>query len=91
MTTIIFKSELKAKTYEIRSAKDQGCYKAGELLRVVKTDMIDEVINKGNYREVAICTDSNDINSTINIKPLLFKRAKREGYSNQQALKSYYI
>lgn len=91
MKKIIFKSELKAKTYEIRSSKNQGCYNAGELLRVVKTDNIDEVINKGNYSEVAICIDSNDINEAINIKQTLFRRANRENITTQQALKSYYI
>lgn len=54
MTTIIFKSEKKAKVYEVRSAKNQGCYKANELMRVVKTDKIEELINDGQYQEIAI-------------------------------------
>jgi hypothetical protein len=44
MTTTIFKSEKKAKVYEIRSAKAQGVYAAGELIRVVKTDDINQLI-----------------------------------------------
>jgi hypothetical protein len=44
MKTIIFKSEKKAKVYEIRSAKAQGVYAAGELIRVVKTDDINQLI-----------------------------------------------
>lgn len=49
MTTIIFKSEKKAKVYEIRSAKNQGIYKTGELMRTVKTDNINELLNDGQY------------------------------------------
>jgi len=51
MTTLIFKSEKKAKVYEIRSAKKQGVYSANELIRIVKTDNINQVtIN--SYHEV---------------------------------------
>jgi hypothetical protein len=50
MTTTIFKSEKNAKVYEIRSAKAQGVYAAGELIRVVKTDDINQLIE---------CNESN--------------------------------
>jgi len=50
MTTTIFKSEKKAKVYEIRSAKAQGIYSANELVRVVKTDDINQLIE---------CNESN--------------------------------
>jgi len=57
MKTIIFKSEKKAKVYEIRSAVKQHIYSANELIRIVKTDNINElshgdlqvVINEINY------------------------------------------
>ena len=49
MTTTIFKSEKNAKVYEIRSTKSQGVYAAGELIRVVKTDKINELINEQQY------------------------------------------
>jgi hypothetical protein len=51
MKTIIFKSEKNAKVYEIRSAKAQGIYAAGELIRIVKTDKIEELTND-TYQEV---------------------------------------
>jgi len=47
MTTIIFKSEKKANNYQIISTKDQGCYKKGELIQVVRTDDIGQVISNG--------------------------------------------
>jgi hypothetical protein len=50
MKVVIFKSEKKAKVYEIRSAINQGCLKAGELIRVVKTDDIKQLIE---------CNESN--------------------------------
>lgn len=53
MTTIIFKNEKKAKVYEIRSAKDQGVYKAGELIRRVKTDNIEKLNENGQYQVIA--------------------------------------
>ena len=53
MTTIIFKSEKNAKVYEVRSAKNQGCYKENELIRVVRTDKIENLINDGQYQEIA--------------------------------------
>ena len=53
MKTIIFKSEKKAKVYEIRSAKNQEIYKAGELIRTVKTDNINELLNDGQYEVTA--------------------------------------
>lgn len=49
MTTTIFKSEKNAKVYEIRSAKAQGVYAAGELIRVVKTDNIEKLNQDGQY------------------------------------------
>ena len=54
MKTIIFNSEKKAKVYEVRSAKNQGCYKENELIRTVKTDKIEKLINDGQYQEIAI-------------------------------------
>lgn len=53
MTTTIFKNESKAKVYEIRSAKDQGIYKAGELIRTVKTDNIEKLNENGQYQVTA--------------------------------------
>ena len=53
MTTTIFKSEKNAKVYEIRSAKAQGIYAAGELIRVVKTDKINELTNGQQYEVTA--------------------------------------
>jgi hypothetical protein len=53
MTTIIFKSEKKARVYEIRSIKNQGIYKTGELIRTVKTDNINELINGQQYEVAA--------------------------------------
>jgi hypothetical protein len=43
MKTIIFKSEKKAKVYEIRSAVKQHIYSANELIYIVKTDNINEI------------------------------------------------
>ena len=53
MGKIIFKSEKNAKVYEIRSAKAQGVYAAGELVRVVKTDQINELTNGQQYEVTA--------------------------------------
>ena len=53
MTTTIFKSEKNAKAYEIRSAKKQGIYGAGELIRLVKTDNIKELTNGNQYEVTA--------------------------------------
>lgn len=53
MTTTIFKNESKAKVYEIRSSKDQGIYKAGELIRTVKTDNIEKLNENGQYQVTA--------------------------------------
>ena len=50
MTTVIFKNENKARVYEIRSAKNQGIYKAGELIRKVKTDNIAKLNQDGQYQ-----------------------------------------
>jgi hypothetical protein len=55
MKTIIFKSEKKAKAYEIRSAKNQGSYAKGELIMRIKTDKIDEFTTpteSNQFREV---------------------------------------
>lgn len=49
MKTIIFKSEKNAKVYDVRSVKNQGVYKENELLMVVKTDNIEEIVNDLNY------------------------------------------
>lgn len=54
MKTIIFKSEKKAKVYEIYSTKNQGAYKYNELVRVVKTDNISEIINDMTYEVRAV-------------------------------------
>jgi hypothetical protein len=53
MKTIIFKSEKNAKVYEIRSIKEQGVYAAGELIRVVKTDNINNLTNDQQYEVTA--------------------------------------
>jgi len=53
MKTIIFKSEKNAKVYEIRSAKDQHIYKAGELVRKVKTDSIDKLMEDDTLKLIA--------------------------------------
>lgn len=53
MKTIIFKNEKNAKVYEIRSTKNQGCYKENELIQIVKTDNID-LLNNGQYETRAI-------------------------------------
>lgn len=53
MQTIIFKNEKKAKVYEILSAKEQGIYKAGELIRKVKTDNIEKLNENGQYQVIA--------------------------------------
>lgn len=50
MKTIIFKSDKKAKVYEIHSSKNQGIYKVGELIRTVKTDNINELLNDEQYQ-----------------------------------------
>ncbi len=53
MKTIIFKNEKNAKVYEIRSAKAQGVYADGELIRIVKTDNINELTNDEQYEVTA--------------------------------------
>jgi len=47
MTTIIFKSEKKAKEYRITAAIDKGVYLKGGFIRNVKTDDINECTNEG--------------------------------------------
>ena len=49
ISSVIFKSEKKAKIYEIRSTKKQGVYSNGELIRLVKTDSINELLNGLQY------------------------------------------
>jgi hypothetical protein len=53
MTTIIFKSEKNAKVYEVRSSKNQGIYSANELVKNVKTDNIENIINDTQYEYTA--------------------------------------
>ena len=53
MTTVIFKNESTAKVYEIRSAKAQGVYADGELIRIVKTDNIEKLNQDGQYQVTA--------------------------------------
>ena len=49
MQITIFKSEAKAKVYQIFSVKNQGVYKKDELVRIVKTDNIKELMGDLNY------------------------------------------
>lgn len=53
MRTVIFKSENNAKIYEIRSAKNQGIYKAEELISKIKTDEVEEVTSRLQYEVIA--------------------------------------
>ena len=53
MKTIIFKSEKKAKFYEVRSLINQGVYSKNELIFKVKTDNIDSIINDTQYQVTA--------------------------------------
>ena len=50
MKTIIFKSEKKAKVYQVISVKSQGVYSEGEVIRTVKTDNIEKLNNDGQYQ-----------------------------------------
>ena len=61
MKTIIFQDDKKAKVYEIRSTKDQGCYSKGELIRRVKTDDINQLNQNGQYEteSIEITIDEN--------------------------------
>jgi hypothetical protein len=52
MKTYIFKSEKRAKNYEIRSSKDQGVYKLNELISIVRTDNIN-TLTSGQYQVIA--------------------------------------
>ena len=54
MKTIIFKSEKKAKNYEVRSLTNQGVYSKNELIFKVKTDNINLIINDTKYKVTAI-------------------------------------
>jgi hypothetical protein len=53
MRTVIFKSEKKAKVYELRSAVKQGVYSEGEFIGKVKTDNIDKLNQDAQYRIIA--------------------------------------
>lgn len=53
MKTIIFKSEKNAKVYQIISAKKQGVYSQGELMRIVKTDNIEKLNEDSKYSIIA--------------------------------------
>jgi hypothetical protein len=53
MKAIIFKSEKNAKVYEIRATKTDGIYKAGELIRTIKTDDIEEATTGQQYQVTA--------------------------------------
>ena len=44
MKTIIFKSEKNAKVFEIRSAIKQHIYSENEIIRTVKTDNINKLL-----------------------------------------------
>lgn len=46
---IIFKNAKKAKNYEIRYTKKQGCYSADELSMRVKTDCPEKLVEDGYY------------------------------------------
>lgn len=48
-----FQIRKNAKVYEIRSAKAQGVYGAGELIRKVKTDNINELTSNEQYEFTA--------------------------------------
>ena len=52
MKTIIFKSEKNAKVYQVISAKAQGVYAQGEIIRTVKTDNIEKLNNDGQYQVI---------------------------------------
>ena len=54
MKTLIFKSEKKAKYYEIRSAKDQGVYKKDELIMRIKTDNIEKCLQNNQYEYYSV-------------------------------------
>jgi hypothetical protein len=52
MKTIIFKSEKNAKVYQVISAKAQGVYAQGEVIRTIKTDNIEKLNNNGQYQVI---------------------------------------
>lgn len=54
MTTIIFKSEKKAKVYEVRAAISFHIYASGELIRIVKTDCIDKLNENYLANEITV-------------------------------------
>jgi len=54
MTTIIFKSESKAKVYEVRAAIAFHIYAAGELIKTVKTDCIQELNENYAANEITV-------------------------------------
>ena len=54
MKAIIFKNEKKAKVYEVRASKSFHIYSAGELIRIVKTDNINELISDFSEGQVIV-------------------------------------
>jgi hypothetical protein len=50
MKKIIFKSEKKAKAYEIKSCENQGVYSQGEVIMRVITDDISQLLNGQQYK-----------------------------------------
>jgi hypothetical protein len=54
MTTYIFKNEKKAKVYQIVSTKNQGCYSENEVVRIIKTDIVSEIVNNFQYKVIAV-------------------------------------
>jgi hypothetical protein len=53
MKTIIFKSEKKAKNYEIRSLIKQHIYSENELIKTVRTDNIDKILEDEKLKVIA--------------------------------------
>lgn len=54
MKSVIFKSEKKAKNYEVRCSKVYNTYVVGELIRRVRTDSIWRAITESEYGNVTI-------------------------------------
>ena len=55
MKTIIFKNEKKAKIYKEICLETDGCYLKGQIIRMVKTDKIENLTNeyyKTTFEEV---------------------------------------
>lgn len=53
MKTIIFKSEKNAKIFQIISTKNQGVYSHNEIIRIVKTDNIEKILEDSKYSVMA--------------------------------------